>query len=158
MDSDGSLYDNIAQTIENHMSAILPKTTGSNDVDAEAILSNLAPEYIHDFGHSYFVSTRPPLQGEKDGNGFVGHMSSMAPMLETWSIDTTQTCIDAERYRAVVRADFHMKPKGGDEVLNDIIFWMKFDETGQKLLGVTEFVDPIASAELGARMRAGASQ
>jgi len=153
-----SIYDELAQTAENHMRAVLPKTPGSNDVDSAAILSNLASNYRQDWGHSYFISTRPPLQGERDGQGFVDHMSGMAPMLETWSIDVTNTCVDTEKRSVTVRADFHMKPKNGDEVLNDIIFWMNMDETGRKLIKVTEFVDPIASAELGARMKAGMSK
>lgn len=150
-----SLTTVLAQTIDDHMQAILPKTPGSNEVDGEAILSNLAPEYKHDFGHSYFVSTKPPLQGAKDGNGFVTHMSGMAPMLQTWDIKVTNTCVDAERRSAVVRADFFMTPKGGEMIVNDIIFWMNMDESGKKLVKLTEFVDPAASAELGARMRAG---
>ena len=147
--------DTLARTITNHMTAILPKRPGSNDVDSDAILANLSPSYIHDFGHSYFVSTKPPLQGEKDGQGFVAHMSSMAPMLQTWDIKVTNTYIDAEKRSAVVRADFYMTPKGGETVVNDILFWMCMDESGEKLTRVTEFVDPVASGELGARMKAG---
>lgn len=145
----------LAQTIDNHMTAILPHPRGTNTVDRAAILANLAASYKHDFGHSYFVATRPPLQGEKDGPGFVAHMSGMAPALQTWDIRVTQRCVDAARRSAVVRADFYMTPRGGETVVNDIVFWMQMDESGEKLVRVTEFVDPVASAELGARMKAG---
>lgn len=155
MEDAGHFANVLAQTVEKHMQAILPKTPGSNDVDAEAILSNLAPEYQHDFGHSYFVSTKPHLQGEKDGNGFVQHMSGMATWLQTWDIKIRNTCIDDKRKSAVVRADFYMTPKGGQTIVNDILFWIALDESGRKLVKLTEFVDPVASAELGARMQAG---
>ena len=153
-DTEG-LAARLARTIDNHMKAILPQTPGTNIVDGPAILANLAPDYKHDFGHNYFVSTMPHLQGQKDGQGFVNHMAGMAPMLETWDIKVTERCIDAERRSAVVRADFHMTPKGGEMVLNDILFWMGMDESGERLTRVTEFVDPVASKELGVRMRAG---
>ena len=145
----------LAQTVETHIHALQPKSPGSNDVDAPAILSNLAPNYTHDFGHSYFVSTAPHLQTPKSGQDFVTHMSGMANKLQTWSIAITDTCVDVGRRSAVVRADFHMTPKGGEMVVNDIVFWMGMDESGEKVVRLTEFVDPVASRELGARMKAG---
>lgn len=154
-DTTTTLSKALAQTVEAHLQALQPKTPGSNDVNTSAILANLAENYTHDFGHSYFVSTAPHLQSRKTGDQFVTHMSGMATMLQTWSIHITDTCVDAEKRSAVVRADFHMTPKGGETVVNDIVFWMGMDERGEKVVRLTEFVDPVASRELGVRMKAG---
>ena len=80
----------------------------------------------------------------------------MAQSLQTWSIDITSVCVDATSKTAVVRADFHMVPIGGDAVLNDLIFWMAMDDSGEILVRCTEFIDPIAASELAARMKAAA--
>ena len=111
-----------------------------------------------DFGHKFFVSTLPQLQGKKDGPGFVSHLSGMATSLQTWSIDIINTAVDVEKRTVVFRTEFHMVPKGGDEVLNEILFWITMDESGEKVEHYTEFVDPIASMELAKRMKAGAEQ
>lgn len=151
-----TLYEKLVATAKGHLHTCLPMTHGSNNADPEAILSYLDPSCRIDFGHKYFISTAPGLQGEKTGNGFVSHLTGMASSLQTWSIDVTNTSVDVEKRTVVLRTDFHMVPKGGEEVLNDIIFWMVMDESGEKILRYTEFVDPVASAELAKRMKAGA--
>ena len=149
------MYDKLAKTAKDALLACLPKTKGSNDPDSDAILANLAPDFYMDFGHQFFVSTLPPLQGRKDGPGFVSHMSGMAKSLQTWSINITNQAVDVEKRTVVFRTDFHMVPKGGEEVLNEIIFWLEMDGSGKKVVHYTEFVDPVASAELAKRMKAG---
>ena len=146
------MYDKLAATAKGHLSTCLPKTEGLSDPSPESILSLLAPSVLIDFGHKYFISTTPALQGEKSGDGFVSHLTGMAAKLQTYSIDITDISVDVEKRRVVLRADFHMVPKGGEEVLNDIIFWMTMDESGEKIVKYTEFVDPVASAELAKRM------
>ena len=153
--ADNTLYDKLETTARAHITSCLPQTLGSNDANAEAILSHLAPDFRMDWGHSFFVSTKPGLQGEVTGEGFVSHLTGMAPLLETWSIEIMNVSVDVEKRNVVVRADYHMVPKGGEEVLNDIIFWMVTDEGGTKLRKCTEFVDPVASAELAKRMKGG---
>lgn len=149
------LYDKLASTAKAHLETCLPKTLGSNDPDPEAILSYMDPSFRIDFGHKFFVSTAPPMQGEKTGDGFVSHISGMVSRLKTYSLDVTNVSVDVEKRTAVLRVDFHMVPKGGEEVLNDIIFWMVMDDSGEKVVKVTEFVDPVASAELAKRMAMG---
>ena len=148
-----TLYDKLATTAKAHLNTCLPKTHGSNDPDAGAILSYLDPSFRIDFGHKFFVSTAPGLQGEKTGDGFVAHISGMVSKLQTYSLDVTNVCVDVEKRTVVLRVDFHMVPKGGEVVLNDIVFWMVMDESGEKVLKYTEFVDPIASTELAKRMK-----
>ena len=151
-------YDQLANTAQDALLACLPKTKGSNDPDPEAILSHLAPDFYMDFGHKFFVSTLPQLQGKKDGPGFVAHLSGMATSLQTWSIDIISTAVDVENRAVVFRTEFTMVPQSGEGVLNEILFWMLLDETGEKVARYTEFVDPVASVELARRMKAGAEQ
>jgi ketosteroid isomerase-like protein len=79
----------------------------------------------------------------------------MSPKLETWRIEVKDVCVDEGKKSAVVRADFHMQAKGDPEaVLNEIVFWVYMNETGEKVVKSTEFVDPAATGELMKRMKA----
>lgn len=152
-------YETLAETAKRALKNCEPVTKGSNDPDGKRILSNLAPGFWMDFGHKFFVSTVPHLLSKKDGPGFVSHLSNMAASLQTWSIDITNIAVDVEKRTVILRADFHMVPKGGqDEVLNDIMFWIVMDETGEKVANYVEFVDPVASMELAKRMKVGGEQ
>lgn len=150
-----SLHDKLANTAKAHLFSCLPQTPGSNDASAEEIHKHLDPDFRISWGHSMFVANTPPLQGEKTGAGFIEHLLGMAHFLQTWSIDVTDVCVDVPKRKVVLRTDFHMVPKGGEEVLNEIIFWMVTNESGDKLVRCTEFVDPVAGAELAARMKVG---
>ena len=151
-------YEKLAGTAKKMLLSCLPKTKGSNEPDPDAILSNFAPTFYMDMGHKFFVSTFPELQGKKDGPGFVFHMSAMARGLQTWSIDITDTTVDVEKRTVVLRTEFRMAPKGGEEVLNEILFWIVMDESGEKVEHYTEFIDPVAGMELAKRTRAAAEQ
>ena len=149
------MYDKLAATAKGHLFACLPQTKGASDPDPEAILSTLDPSFRIDFGHKFFISSTPPLQGEKTGDGFISHTTGMTSLLQTYSLEVTNECVDVQKRTVVLRVDFHMVPKGGEEVLNDIVFWMVMNESGEMVVRCTEFVDPIASAELQKRMKAG---
>ena len=56
---------------------------------------------------------------------------------------------------AVVRAVFHMQAKNDPEVIkNEILFWCQMDESGEKIVQSTEFVDPAALQALGPKLKA----
>lgn len=153
-----ALYDKLSATAKSYIFSCLPVTPGSNDPDPEAILNNLAPTFRLSWGHTFFVATKPHLQGEKTGEGFVLHLLLMAKALETWSIDITNICVDVDTRSVVIRGDYHMVPRHGEEVLNDVVFWMSMDQSGEKIVKCVEFVDPVASMELAKRMHAGADE
>lgn len=154
-----ALYTKLKTTAEGFVLATSPKTPGTNNPNPDLFLSYLTPDFSMSFGHKFFVSTRPPLQGTIDGPGFNAHQGGMATKLKTWEIVITSTCVDVKKCCVVVRADFHMHAQGSDEaVLNDIVFWIDLDERGEKVRRAIEFVDPVASAELAKRMGAGAMQ
>src|ERR1700753_2626824 len=149
-----SMYDRLAATARKHLETCKTKTPGSNDPDPEAVKSMLDASARIAFGHAFFVSTMPNLQGEKTRDGFVEHLCGMASRMQTYSLEIVNTCVDVEKRTVILRVEFHMVPKGGEEVLNDIVFWMTMNETGDKILRYTEFVDAAAGAELAKRMAA----
>lgn len=153
--SDLDLYDTLETTAKRFTTSLSPSTPSSNDPNATGILSNLSPDFHSDFGHSFFVSTRPHLQGQKSGEDFVNRMKFMAPKLETWRIEITDVMVDSRKKRAMVRGDFHMMVKGGRTVVNDLVFLLGMDEDGTKVASVTEFVDAEATAEIARLMMLG---
>ena len=153
--TDDTLYNKLAATAKAHLLSMQPQTPGSNDVNTDAINLHLATSWRADWGHNYFVSTKPPLQGEKTAEVFNSHLAGMARMLRTWTIDITDISVDVQKKTAVVRAELHMCPKNAEEVVNDIIFWLTMDESGERVIKTTEFVDAVASEELAVRMGGG---
>lgn len=159
--ADNEPYNRLSETAKAFISALEPQPVGSNNFDEAAIFALLDQEQFRlDWGHSFFISTMEHLQGEKTAEAFVQHLLGMGKALQTWKIDITNTCVDASNKSVVVRANFYMYPQnsGGDSVLNDIIFWMTMNQGGDKLVRCTEFVDPVASAELAKRMKASRGQ
>ncbi|KAK6421713.1 hypothetical protein LTR95_016778 [Oleoguttula sp. CCFEE 5521] len=153
------LYSILHATAEAWVLATLPKTPGTNEVDYDRIVSLLTPDAEISWGHSLFVSQTPPLRGTKTPDGFLEHMKSMAPRLGTWQIAITDISVDTVKRSAVVRADFDMQAEvDGEVVRNEILFWVKLDESGTKVKASTEFVDPIASGRLRELMMAKAAK
>ena len=155
MMADLNLYDTLGTTARKFINSLSPSTPGSNDPGSAAILSNLAPNFHSDFGHSFFVSTRPHLQGQKSGNDFVERMKFMAPKLQTWRIEITDVMVDPRKKRATVRGDFHMTVTAGETVVNDLVFLLGMNEEGTKVASVTEFVDAEATGEIARLMGQG---
>jgi ketosteroid isomerase-like protein len=100
------------------------------------------------FGHKHFVFTTPPLQGTKTGEEFADHLAAMAERLHTWDIHATQVIVDERQRSVVVRGDFRMTPIPGETVVNDVVIIMSMDESGERLVECTEFVDPVAAGEI----------
>ncbi|EME49841.1 hypothetical protein DOTSEDRAFT_164593 [Dothistroma septosporum NZE10] len=151
--ADSDLYNTLETTAMRFITSLSPATRSGNEPNRTGILSNLATNFQSDFGHKVFVSSKPHLQGQKSGQDFVNRMSFMAPKLETWRIDITDVMVDSRRQRAMVRGDFHMTVKGGQTVVNDLVFLVGMDEEGRKVVKVTEFVDAEAAGEIARLMR-----
>lgn len=155
--ADASLYNKLTETAKNFVLATSPKVAGTNEPASERFLSFCAPDFGQAFGHKHFVSTKPGMQHRLTAQGFLDHQGTMAKFLHTWSVEPTDVCVDVAKRKAVVRVDFHMMAKGASEdpVLNDIIYWITMDESGEKVVEAVEFVDPVASAALQEKMQAG---
>lgn len=79
----------------------------------------------------------------------------MAPNLQTWDIDVADVNVDLDKKSAVLRAMFHMQAKNDPEVVqNEILFWCQMDDSGEKVVRSTEFVDPVALQTLGPKLKA----
>jgi hypothetical protein len=157
--SPSDLYDQITTTAQRFLHALNPDPIDSNRVNAARILANLSPDFRMSWGHATFVRGKPALQGAKSGPEFVEHMRAMTPGLETWRNEITQRVVDPVQRTAVVRADFWMVPRGEGTreertVLNEILFTFEMDARGEKVVAAVEFVDPVATAEIGRLMAA----
>lgn len=151
-----SLYRKLQDTAKSWVLSTSPTVPGSNKQDYDHIRSHLAPNATIEWGHAHFLSTAPHLQGAKSGQEFIDRLSKTAPMLETWTIDVADTNVDVEQKSVVVRADFYMQAKDdADAVHNEILFWVYMDESGERVVKSTEFIDPIAAGALRAKMMAG---
>ena len=154
--SDTSFYEKLAATAKGFVLSTSPKRSGTNEPNPEAILATLSPDAEFTWGHTFFVGMTPMVQGTKSGQGFVDNMSGIASRLGTWDIKVNdeEVVVDEKKREVIVRASFSMQAKGQEPVLNDIIFWLKITEDGEKVQKVKEFIDPTANAELGKRIAA----
>ena len=153
--TDQHRYDTLSKTASDWVTSTRPTTAGSNDPDYNRILSLLAPDAILRFGHMHFVSSAPQLQHEESPEDFVARLKSMSPAFQTWSIDVADVNVDTKKRSAVVRAVFHMQAKNDPEVIqNEILFWCQMNESGEKIVQSTEFVDPAALQALGPKLEA----
>lgn len=78
----------------------------------------------------------------------------MAANLSTWAILVQDTYVDVKRRTVVARADFWMMPRGSEKVCNDIVFFIKCDESAEKIIDCCEYVDPEASRVIRDRIAA----
>ncbi|GAB7328393.1 hypothetical protein MBLNU13_g00371t2 [Cladosporium sp. NU13] len=153
--TDQQQYGTLSKTASDWVTSTRPQKAGSNDPDYDHILSLLAPNAILRFGHMHFVSSAPHLQHDESPEDFVARLKSMSPAFQTWSIDVADVNVDTKKRSAVVRAVFHMQAKNDPEVIqNEILFWCKMNESGEKIVKSTEFVDPAALQALGPKLEA----
>ncbi|KAF2111084.1 hypothetical protein BDV96DRAFT_582497 [Lophiotrema nucula] len=105
--------------------------------------------FEHTWGHNYLVSTRPHLSGTHDVDGFIKHVGTMLPKLESWDTDIRDVVVDEFAKRAIVRASYWMKPKGSEEpVENDIVWFLDMEEDGKRVKKSVEFVDAAATGRI----------
>jgi ketosteroid isomerase-like protein len=138
--------------------SLMPNTTTTDEVrfDMAKIRAVRAPNYTHSFGHNYFVSQSPPLQGTSDLDGFMTRVASMTLKLESETNQVLAVAVDEEQRSAVARVAYQMKAPGQEPVENDLVWWLWMDAEGKKVEKSMEFVDPVATKELQARMAASA--
>ncbi|KAF1946857.1 hypothetical protein EJ02DRAFT_440772 [Clathrospora elynae] len=126
-------------------------------MDFDRVRTFCSPTFQHSWGHNYAVSLAPPLQGSLSFDGFVAHLQSMLPKLESWKAVITDIVVDEVRMRVVLRITFLMRAKGAgeEEVLENDLLWV-FDmerdgdggEERMKIRKSVEFIDGIAGGKL----------
>jgi hypothetical protein len=139
--------------------ALMPNTTTEDPVrfDMQAIRAVRAPNYSHTFGHNFFVSQSPPLQGTSDLDGFMERVAKMTTKLESETKEVLSVAVDSAERSVVARVAYQMKAPGQKAVENDLVWWLWMDAKGTKVEKSVEFVDPAATKELQNRMNASSS-
>ncbi|KAF2188646.1 hypothetical protein K469DRAFT_565198 [Zopfia rhizophila CBS 207.26] len=111
-------------------------------------------DFQHSWGHHYFTTTNPTLSNTHDVDGFIAHLNSMLPRLESWDTKISSIIIDEVEKMAVVRVSYFMLVRGANEpVENDLVWFLTMDEEGRKVIRSIEFIDAAASSKLREIMR-----
>ncbi|KAF2720823.1 hypothetical protein K431DRAFT_285517 [Polychaeton citri CBS 116435] len=139
------LYGKLTSTARQFVEATSPRTLGTNEINYDGIRALAAPGFFMTWGPKTFVSTRPGLQQPRAIDEFLEHMEGMCPHLDTWEIEVYDVTTDVSSRAASVRANFYMKPKGQEKVLNDIVFFLKMNEEGTLVTEGCEYLDGEAS-------------
>lgn len=144
------LYDKLAASARAFVEAPNPPDHDSSEVDSDRVLDTLAPGAHVRWGHDLFVSTKPPLQGEKSRKSFLEHMKGMSQFMENVESQIVATNVDVDKRSVVMRVKFTMTVKGHeqDPVPNDVLFWMMLNNDGDQVKDVTEFIDPVAGNKI----------
>ena len=123
-------------------------------VDSVKMKALCSPDFQQSWGHHLFVSTKPQLSGKRDIDGFIDHLSFMLPRLESWDNKVTDIVVDEMKRTVVVRASYYMQAKGVQEkVENDLMWMLKMNEDGKKIVKSTEFLDGSAMERLAELMK-----
>ncbi|EME83086.1 uncharacterized protein MYCFIDRAFT_196462 [Pseudocercospora fijiensis CIRAD86] len=139
------LYDRLAATAKGFIEAANAATPRDNNPDYDLIKSFAAPHFRIEWAPKLFARNSPLLGDAKDIEGFCNHIRGMSANLSTWAILVNDMFVDVKRRTVIARADFWMLPNGGEKVCNDIVFFVKCDESGEKIVDCCEYVDPAAS-------------
>ncbi|KAK4504548.1 hypothetical protein PRZ48_005464 [Zasmidium cellare] len=142
------MYDKLAATAKGFIEATNAATPRDNNPDYDLIRSFAAPHFRIEWAPKLFAKSSPVLGDARDIEGFCSHIRGMSANLSTWAILVQDTFVDVKRRTVIARADFWMLPNGGDKVCNDIVFFIKMDQSGEKIIDCTEYVDPHASQQI----------
>jgi hypothetical protein len=159
-DSDGTcsshadLYNRLAATATGFIESTNAATPRDNNPDYDKIRSYAAPHFRIEWAPKLFARMSPLLADARDIDGFCNHIRGMSANLSTWAILLQDLLVDVKRRTVVARADFWMMPNGGEKVCNDIVFFIKCDARGEKIIDCCEYVDPTASQAIRAQIAA----
>ncbi|KAI5367758.1 Putative NTF2-like domain superfamily protein [Septoria linicola] len=154
-EQDADIYSKLSKTARAFIESTNSATPRSNHPDYDLIRSYCAPHFRISWAPKLFAQNSPVLGAPQDIHGFVEHIQKMSNHLSTWAILVQDVFVDVRKRTVIARADFWMLPAdGGDKVLNDIVFFIKCDETGEKVVDCCEYVDPFASQQIKERISA----
>ena len=153
--SDADLYSKLSTTARAFIEATNSATPRDNHPDYDLIRSYCAPHFRISWAPKLFAQNSPVLGAPQDIDGFCSHIKGMSANLSTWAILVQDVFVDVTKRTVVARADFWMLPgDGGGKVQNDIVFFLKCDESGGKIVDCCEYVDPFASQQIRERISA----
>lgn len=109
------------------------------------------PDSQSGFGHKFFISSSPYLSATTPREEFITNLCSMAAGFKTWTLEITETSVDVRKRSVVARVELMMFPVRGEGVMNDVVFWLGMDDSGEKVVRTVEFLDAAATKELVGR-------
>lgn len=150
-------YSRLFNTAQDFINAFAKDPSLPLQMDFDRIGALCAPDFQHSFGHNYAVSLAPPLQGSRDFDGFIAHLQSMLPALESWETNITDVTVDETLMKVFLRISYYMRPKGASKdetVENDLLWLLEMTEVAGevRISKSKEFVDAIAATKLKAAM------
>ncbi|KAL9533154.1 hypothetical protein SMMN14_03683 [Sphaerulina musiva] len=149
------IYSKLSTTARAFIEATNSATPRDNNPDYDLLRSFCAPHFRISWAPKLFARNSPVLGAPKDIDGFCNHIKYMSANLSVWAILVQDVFVDVKQRTVVVRADFWMLPgDGGDKVQNDIVFFLRCDESGEKIVDCCEYVDPFASQQIRERISA----
>lgn len=149
------IYSKLSTTARAFIEATNSATPRDNNPDYDLLRSFCAPHFRISWAPKLFARNSPVLGAPKDIDGFCNHIKDMSANLSVWAILVQDVFVDVKQRTVVVRADFWMLPgDGGDKVQNDIVFFLRCDESGEKIVDCCEYVDPFASQQIRERISA----
>jgi hypothetical protein len=153
--SEADIYSKLSATAQAFIEATNSSTPRDNNPDYDLIRSFCAPHFRISWAPKLFAQNSPVLGAPQDIEGFCEHIRGMSANLSTWAIVVQDVFVDVRKRSVVARADFWMLPgDGGGKVQNDIVFFLKCDESGDKVVDCCEYVDPFASQQIRERISA----
>lgn len=126
---------------------------GFGTLDAEQMIGLRTPTAVQ-----YFAPASLPPPDPKDNDAFKAHLASLSQILEAFPVTAKETIESREEKKVVIWATSQAKFK--EEVKDDAIpdeewdfkgeyvFMFHFDESGQKLERIVEFLDSRATEQL----------
>lgn len=149
------LYHRLRATAETFAHAFdTDACTGS--MDKARIMAVRTTTCTQSWGHAFYVSSRPGLQGSIDNDAFWSHLSGMANKLETVGSKVHDVIVDESRRAAMVRMSFFITARGAEETVeNDMVWFLEMDETGDRIEKSVEYMDGEASKRLGELIKKG---
>lgn len=149
--ADNKLYDALLSTATSFLACMRSQTSGSNDMDPDTLREFMHHDSQSGFGHKYFTAPSPYLSAFKGRDEFIENLRGMSSGFKTWTLDIVDTNVDVRRKTVIARVELNMSPNHGEPVLNDVVFWLTMDKSGEKVVKSIEFLDAAATNELMSR-------
>lgn len=139
----------------NSTSQTTSPTTGTPIMDADRLRKIRSPTYHHGFGHKHMVSKSPNLH-PMSLDEWISHADKITSHCQTWSADVQNAWVDEAKKEVVLQVIHRLVPKGVQEVEQidqEIIWILKMDEVGEKVVEGIEYLDAVAVKDLGELLR-----
>lgn len=119
-------------------------------MDFPTLSSLLASSYTHSFGPAHAVSQAPKLQETFSADGFIQHLQGMVGSFSSWEVQVVGVVVDEVGRSVVVRVRYGIFV-GGEETVNEVVWWLDMEEEeggGWKVGRSLEMLDAVAAGRI----------